>query len=78
MICERRTAQRLLEVLVIGYLRSPLKSEEQRPRPLAAGDPPCDLGQRLVLSALELDPMIADDHLVLGAVPVAQQHGTWR
>jgi hypothetical protein len=57
-------------------LRFGFEPEEQAPRPLAAGNAVRDSREGVVQRALELDAVLADDNSVLGAVPVAQQHGS--
>src|SRR5580658_9514459 len=58
-------------------LMNGLQPEEERSRPFGPSNPVRDLGQRLVMLALKHDAVLTDDHLMLSAVPFAQQHRSW-
>src|SRR3954471_1925148 len=52
------------------------QSEEARARPMRAGDPPRDLGQRAVTLAVILEAVIEDDDGVRASAPFPQQPRT--
>src|SRR5271167_1650565 len=70
-------AQRLIGVSAMGRLLGPaLEAEEQRSRPVGAGDRAGDFGQRLVAPTSVNDVVVEHRDAVMDAAPLPDQHGT--